>query len=93
MIDTTDLRTLTTRWTTIATVGYRDTAYGARHTPRGENRAAHGGVCYLQARKGDRGVIYGRQVNGNVDHEEVGEPWALDADDVARWEALAENAR
>jgi len=84
---------VTTKWTTIATVGYRGTARGAHYTRKGENRAAHGGVCFLQARKNAKGVIYGRQVNGCGNHEEVGKPWALDADEISGWEACASRER
>lgn len=77
---------ITTRWTTIATVGY--TASVSRH----QNPAAHGAVCHLQARKGANGTI-GRKVNSNGRHEEIGESFPLDADTLARWESIGRGSR
>ena len=78
---------LTTKYTTIATVGYSGSV-----NSRNENRAAHGAVCHLQARKGAYGVI-GRRVNSNGRHQETGEAFALDADTLAHWERIAKSAR
>lgn len=78
---------LTTKYTTIATVGYSGSV-----NSRNENRAAHGAVCHLQARKGAHGVI-GRRVNSNGRHQETGEAFALDADTLAHWERIAKSAR
>ena len=92
---TSTLTTITTitKWTTVATVGYSGPARGAHHTPKGENPAAHGGICYLQARRGAGGVVLGREVNSNGRHEETGEPWPLNTDDMDSWEAAAARAR
>ena len=84
---------ITAKWTTIAIVGYAGTASGAHYTPTGENRAAHGGVCYLQVRRTPKGVVLGREVNGNGNHEEVGKPWALSADEIEGWSAAAARER
>lgn len=77
---------ITTRWTTIATVGY------TASVSKNENRAAHGGVCHLQARKGANGVI-GRKVNTNGRHQEIGEAFPLDAATLARWERIEAGSR
>jgi len=74
---------LTTKYTTVATVGYSGSV-----NSRNENRAAHGAVCHLQARKGANGII-GRRVNSNGRHQETGEAFALDADTLAQWERIA----
>lgn len=73
---------ITSKWQTVATVGYTGSV------SRDENRAAHGAVCHLQARKGKNGLI-GRKVNSNGRHHEVGEAFALDAEMLAHWERIA----
>lgn len=77
---------ITSKYTTIATVGYT----GSVST--NENRAAHGGVCHLQARKGASGLL-GRKVNTNGRHQEVGEAFDLDADTLAHWSKIARSSR
>lgn len=77
---------ITTKWATVATVGYSGSV------SRNENPAAHGGVCHLQARKGANGLL-GRKVNSNGRHEEKGETFDLDADTLAHWETLAKSSR
>jgi hypothetical protein len=74
--------TITTKWTTVATVGFSSSV------SRDENRSAHGGVCHLQARKGTNGLL-GRKVNSNGRHQEKGESFDLDADTLAHWESIA----
>jgi hypothetical protein len=74
---------ITTKWKTIATVGY------SHSVSRDENRAAHGGVCHLQARKGVSGIL-GRRVNSNGRHEETGKAFELDTATLARWQRIAE---
>lgn len=74
---------LTNRWKTICTLAYDGSV------SRYENRAAHGGVCLHQARVTRDGRIMGRKVNTNGLHEEVGEPFEIDADRVAHWHSLA----
>lgn len=76
------MNTITTKWKTIATVGY------SHSVSRDENRAAHGGVCHLQARRGNNGLL-GRKVNTNGRHHETGEAFALDAATLAHWEKIA----
>ena len=76
------MTTITTKWTTIATVGYSGSV------SRDENRAAHGGVCLLQARKGKNGIILGRKVNSNGRAVETGESFTLDAGTLAHWERI-----
>lgn len=80
------MTTITSRYTTIATVGYTGSV------TRNENRAAHGGVCHLQARRGANGII-GRRVNTNGRHQEVGEPFDLDANTLTHWERIARSSR
>ena len=75
------MTTITTKWTTIATVGYNGSV------SRDENRAAHGGVCHLQARKGKSGIL-GRKVNTNGRAVETGESFDLDAETLAHWEKI-----
>lgn len=77
---------ITTRWTTIATVGYLP------GIAKEENRAAHGAVCHLQARKGANGII-GRKVNTNGRHQEAGDSFPLDADTLAHWERINASSR
>ena len=84
---------ITTKWRTIATVGFRGAAQGAHFTAKGENRAAHGGVRHLQVKKNPRGVILGREVNSNGNHEEIGNPWELTADEISAWESCAARER
>lgn len=76
---------ITTKWLTVAIVGYTSSV------SRDENRAAHGGVCLLQARKGANGIL-GRKVNSNGRHEEKGESFDLDADTLAHWEKIAKSS-
>lgn len=78
---------LTTKYTTVATVGYQHSV-----NSRNENRAAHGAVCHLQARKTADG-IKGRKVNSNGRHQEVGPAFDLDADTLAQWERIANSSR
>ena len=77
---------ITTKWTTVATVGYSSSV------SRNENRSAHGGVCHLQVRKGANGLL-GRKVNSNGRHEEKGEAFAIDADTLAHWGKIAKASR
>ena len=77
---------LTSRFQTIAIVGY------TASVSRDENRAAHGGVCLLQVRKGANGLL-GRKVNSNGRHEEKGESFDLDAATLAHWESIADSSR
>ncbi len=73
---------ITTKWATIATVGFTGSV------SRDENRAAHGGVCHLQARKGANGIL-GRKVNSNGRHDETGKAFDLDSETLAHWESIA----
>lgn len=77
---------LTSKFQTVATVGYQHSV------SRDENRAAHGGVCHLQARKTAKGVV-GRKVNSNGRHKETGKAFALDAETLAHWEKIAKASR
>lgn len=81
---TTTTTELTTSYTTICTVGY--TGSVSRYD---ENRAAHGSVCHIQARKTADGRILARRVNTNGRHTEVGEAFAATADDIAHWSSIA----
>lgn len=78
---------ITSKYTTIATVGYTGSVNSKR-----ENRAAHGAVCHLQARKGVNGLI-GRRVNTNGRHQEVSEAFELDSDTLHHWECIAKASR
>ena len=80
---------ITTKWTTVATVGYRGSV------SRDENRAAHGGVCHLQARRSGRvGQLFlGRKVNTNGLFREVGDSFDLDSETLAHWESIANATR
>jgi hypothetical protein len=77
---------ITTKWTTVATVGY------SSGVSRDENRSAHGGVCHLQARKGARGIL-GRKVNSNGRHTETSESFDLDQATLSHWELIAKSSR
>ena len=74
---------LTSRFQTIATVGYTCSV------SRDENRSAHGGVCLLQARRNAKGEILGRRVNSNGRHQEIGAAFLLDSDMLAHWESMS----
>ena len=76
------VRPLTNKFTTIATVGY------AGSVSSNQNRAAHGAVCHLQARRTADGRIVGRHVNSNGRHSETGRAFPLDADTLAQWQRM-----
>lgn len=78
---------LTSKYQTVATVGYTGSV------SRNENRAAHGAVCHLQARRNAAREIVGRRVNSNGRHQETGEAFALDADTLAHWESIERSSR
>lgn len=78
---------ITAKYTTVATVVYTGSV-----NSKNENRAAHGAVCHLQARKGANGIV-GRKVNSNGRHQEIGDSFPLDADTLAHWERIAKSAR
>lgn len=78
---TTQTTHITRKWKTIAMIGYSDSV--SRH----ENRAAHGGVCMLQARRGKRGLL-GRKVNSTGRQCETGESFPLDATTLAQWQMI-----
>ena len=78
--------TITSKYTTICTVGYTGSV------SRNENRAAHGAVCRIQARKAS-GRILARKVNTNGRHQEVGEAFEPTADQLANWERIAKATR
>ena len=78
---------ITGKYTTIATIGFSGSVNSSN-----ENRAAHGAVCHMQARKGANGII-GRKVNSNGRHQEVGEAFELDADTLAQWTSIEQSSR
>jgi hypothetical protein len=80
--------TLTSKYTTVATVGYSGSV-----NSRNENRSAHGAVCHLQARRNAAGDIVGRKVNSNGRHQETGQAFALDADTLLQWESIERCSR
>lgn len=73
--------TYTTRWTTVCTMGYTGSV------SRNENRAAHGGVCHIQVRRGENGLL-ARKVNTNGRHTEESQSFAPTADEVTHWERI-----
>ena len=73
---------LNNRWQTICATGYKGSV------SRDENRAAHGGVCLCQARRTKHGRIMGRKVNSNGRHQETGEPFEIDAEQLSHWESI-----
>jgi hypothetical protein len=77
----TEMKKITTKYQTIAIVGYRCSV------SHNENRAAHGAVCLLQARRGPHGLL-GRKINSNGRHQETGDSFPLDADTLAHWQRL-----
>lgn len=85
MATTTKQSAITSSWSTLAVVGY--TGGVCEH----EDRRAHGGVCLLQVRK-VKGVVYGRKVNSNGRHKEVGEPWAINTETLRHWQEIAKAA-
>ena len=78
---------LTSKYKTIATVGYNGSV------SRNENRAAHGAVCHLQARRNAAGQIVGRKMNSNGRHQETGEAFLLDEDTLAHWASIERSSR
>lgn len=77
---------ITTKFQTICTVGFSGSV------SRDENRAAHGAVCHIQARRaGDR--ILARKVNTNGRHKEVGQSFETTPDQIAHWEKIAKGSR
>ena len=76
------MKTLTKAWKTIMIDGYTGSV------SREENRRAHGGVCLYQARRTRGGAIEARRVNSNGRAEEIGEPFEVDGETVARWAAI-----
>jgi hypothetical protein len=85
MTTTTKIK-LTSRWTTICTVGYTGSV------SRDENRAAHGGVCHIQLRQSARGPV-ARKINSNGRHKEVGEVFAATTDQIEHWATIAASSR
>lgn len=74
---------ITSKFKTIATVGFTGSV-SSKH----ENRAAHGGVCHLQARRNAAGELVGRRVNSNGRHQEVSEAFLVDQDTVDAWGSI-----
>jgi len=73
-------------WITIATVGYQHSV------SINENRAAHGGVCHLEARQSPDGLL-GRKTNSNGTHLEVGDTFPLDEETFFYWLSLGKCER
>jgi hypothetical protein len=78
---------LTSKFTTVATVGFSGSVSS------NQNRAAHGAVTFLQARRTADGRIVGRKVNSNGRHSETGKAFPLDADRLANWQRIARCSR
>jgi hypothetical protein len=78
---------LTQRWQTICTVGYTGSV------SRAENRAAHGAVTHCEVRRTRDGRTLGRRINSNGRHQEVGESFPLDDEQLARWESIEKSSR
>lgn len=77
---------ITSKYTTLCTVGYQGSV------SRKENRAAHGAVCHIQVRRaGDK--VLARKVNSNGRHQEVGESFEADAEQLANWDSIAKASR
>jgi hypothetical protein len=79
---------LTSKFTTVATVGYQGCV-----NSRNENRAAHGAVCHLQARRNAHGDIVGRMVNSNGRHYETGACFDINTETLAQWERIEKSNR
>lgn len=79
---------ITSKFKTIATVGFTGSV-SSKH----ENRAAHGGVCHLQARRNAAGELVGRRVNSNGRHQEVSEAFLVDARQIDEWERIEKGAK
>lgn len=77
---------LTSKFQTVATVGFSGSV------SRNENRAAHGAVCHLQARKTADGIV-GRKVNSNGRHVETGKAFNLDDETLATWIRIEKSSR
>jgi hypothetical protein len=73
---------LTNKFTTLATIAYSGSV------SVNQNRAAHGAVCHLQARKKADGQLVGRHVNSNGRHRETGRAFPLDVDTLAQWQRM-----
>lgn len=73
---------LTNTFATIATVGYSGSVSD------NQNRAAHGSVCHLQARRTADGKIVGRKVNSNGRHSEISKGFPLDTATLVQWQRI-----
>ena len=80
--------TITTRWKTIATVGYRGCV-----NSHDSNPCAHGAVCHLEARRNAYGELLGREVNSNGRHQETGKAFSLTAERLAEWQRINKSSR
>lgn len=79
---------ITTKFKTIAFVGFAGSV-----SRKSENRYAHGGVCFLQARRTPAGRLLGRRVNSNGLHREVGESFELHESTLEHWRAIAKRSK
>lgn len=71
------------RWATICTVGFSG-AVG-----QDQNPSAHGGVKHCQAKRLQSGRLQGRYVNSNGRHNEIGDPFDIDEDQLKHWQSIA----
>lgn len=78
---------VSSKWSTICTVGYQVSVIARR-----ENPAAHGGVCHRQARI-RAGRLEARDVNANGGHQEIGQTYDIDADQLRQWQRIEAAAR
>lgn len=79
---------VTSKFKTVATVGFTGSV-----STKYENRAAHGGVCHLQARRNADGELVGRRVNSNGRHQEVSEAFLIDVRMLDEWERIEKGAK
>lgn len=79
---------VTTKFKTIAVVCFTHSV--SRKSP---NPYAHGGVCFLQARRTPAGKLLGRRVNSNGRHSETGESFELSESGLEHWQAIANKSK
>lgn len=78
---------ITSKYTTVCTTGFQGSVSTKNYNP-----AAHGGVRFVELRKGANGIL-ARFVNSNGRHQEVGEAFDPTAEQLKNWESLAKSSR
>ncbi|MGV3605224.1 MAG: hypothetical protein ACO1RA_02370 [Planctomycetaceae bacterium] len=78
---------ITSKYTTICTMVFQGSVSSKNYNP-----AAHGGVQFIQVRRGANGIL-ARRINSTGRHDEIGEAFVPTAQQLANWEAIAKAER